>query len=239
MDTQLTEKLTPVVTLLSMSFKSASRSVLMMLRGHKVVLITRCCRYFRYIAEEDTRSAETSPAACKALVALEFSPNEEEKAQYKLMTEAETSTGANRKARDETPNFWKRVDAVFAAIDALGNGDGTISRDELVAHFRGNTLEADYYMLKMDGFIDANTDEAPDGLLTIQEWHEYFRYMSEADTGVPETSASACKALSAIEYAKVVHSTGHQQKASAVKTHDFWFCAMFDALHVRFIMQLV
>ena len=34
------------------------------------------------------------------------------------------------------PGFWRRVDELFHTIDNRGNGDGRISRDELVKHFK-------------------------------------------------------------------------------------------------------
>jgi hypothetical protein len=55
-------------------------------------------------------------------------------------------------------------------IQQRGDGDGFLSRKELVAHFQGSTVEADYYMSQMDGFVDENTDEAPDGRIALAEW---------------------------------------------------------------------
>lgn len=106
--------------------------------------------YFRFVAQEDTCNAETSPAACKALVALEYVPTPVDVATY-----AESKRpGAKGKlsAKVETTNFWPRVDTVFRIIDLKGDGNGEISRDELVEHFHGNNAEADYYIDRMGGF---------------------------------------------------------------------------------------
>ena len=54
------------------------------------------------------------------------------------------------------------------------NNDHRISRAELVAHFRGNTAEADKYMELIDGYTEEGEVE-PNGYITLGEWQEYFR----------------------------------------------------------------
>ena len=126
-----------------------------------------------------------------------------------------------------TTNFWMRVTAVFKKIATLDNdGDeDRISRSELAAHFHGNTNEADQYALihaicetcrrkrpesltnrllcrymeLLDGFTFTGNSDA-DGYLTLEEWHGFFHTIAEVDSGVPETSPAACKALAALEY---------------------------------------
>ena len=68
----------------------------------------------------------------------------------------------------------------------------------------GRTSEADYYMAAMDGFDNNGKETDPDGQISIDEWHEFFRYMANDDTGIPETSPSACKALDSLEHAAEV-----------------------------------
>ena len=77
------------------------------------------------MAEDDTRNAETSPLACKALVALEYEPPPGAK------DTGADGTIASRKTRDETPEFWGRVDTLFNVIDTRGDGDG-----RCVVHWR-------------------------------------------------------------------------------------------------------
>ena len=36
--------------------------------------------------------------------------------------------------------------------------------------------------------------------ISLEEWQDFFRHIAENDTGIAETSASACKVLSALEY---------------------------------------
>ena len=52
--------------------------------------------------------------------------------------------GRPLKARDETHNFWKRVETIFQAIDMKGDGNGSVSRKEMAAHFRGNTVRRSF-----------------------------------------------------------------------------------------------
>ncbi len=40
--------------------------------------------YFEHVADQDTGDAETSSLACQVLVALEYQPSDEERAQYVL-----------------------------------------------------------------------------------------------------------------------------------------------------------
>lgn len=126
--------------------------------------------FFHTIAEVDSGVPETSPAACKALAALEYVPTDADRENYlaehfpgspkaaPLSAVANVATLASAADPDShsstarlatlltTPNathaFWKRVDAVFDAIDSKGVADDKISRDELMAHFRGRALAA-------------------------------------------------------------------------------------------------
>ena len=81
---------------------------------------------------------------------------------------------------------------------SLVKQDKTITRDELVKHLHGNADEADKYMDLIDGYTSEG-EQDPSGAITLDEWHEYFRYIAEDDTGVAETSPLACKALIALE----------------------------------------
>ena len=65
---------------------------------------------------------------------------------------------------DETVNFWPRVEAVFDLIDLKGDGNGLISRAELIAHFRGNTAEADYHLDEIEG------RHQDDVAITMEQW---------------------------------------------------------------------
>lgn len=68
-------------------------------------------------------------------------------------------------------------------------------------------------MDQMDGFVDAHTEEAADGVITRQEWRHYFDFVAEEDTNNPETSPACAKVLSALEYAEIYkRPTGAQQK---------------------------
>jgi len=177
--------------------------------------------FFRYVAEEDTEVAETSPAACKVLSALEYvlkptlPPNNDDK----MVKPA-------AKGQIPTHKFWKRVDAVFDFIDSKGDGDGRISREELTHHFRGNNKEVDYHMDLIDGFVDSHTEEAPDGFISRAEWHHYFEFLAEEDTGHAETSPLCAKTIAAIEYAHshdahgFPHSGRDRSKATATAATD-------------------
>lgn len=68
---------------------------------------------------------------------------------------------------------------LFKQIGTLVNNDRRISRAELVAHFRGNTAEADKYMELIDGYTEDGEVE-PNGYITLGEWQEYFRCVSGA-----------------------------------------------------------
>ena len=70
----------------------------------------------------------------------------------------------------------------------------------------GRTAQADYYMEHMDGYEDDDESQDPDGFISLKEWHQFFYFVSEDDTSIPETSASACKALDALEYGGMVRA---------------------------------
>ena len=79
-------------------------------------------------------------------------------------------------------------------------------------------------MDQMDGFVDAHTEEAADGVITRQEWRHYFDFVAEEDTNNPETSPACAKVLSALEYAEIYKGpagthdlVNHQTKTGASK----------------------
>lgn len=183
---------------------------------------------------------------------------------------------------DETANFWPRVEAVFNLIDLNGDGNGFVSRAELIAHFRGNTAEADYYLDEIEG------RHKDDVAITMKQWsvfhglrfvmqllwyrigqqsltvcceillyillgreldacfppsflpsllrvgqcdvrRSYFMHIAEKDTGVASTSASAAKALSALEYAESVATAEAKRRQPKIVTANFW--PRVDALY--------
>ena len=125
--------------------------------------------YFRYVAEDDTGRAETSPSAAKALLALEYNPDDADKAAYTATVPVEKATSATNAT--ETHRFWERAEAIFKMIDA--NGDDSVTRDELASFFGGNTSEADYYIDEMDGFVGGEEElEDPDGVISLTEWYD-------------------------------------------------------------------
>lgn len=62
------------------------------------------------------------------------------------------------------------------------------------------------------------------GLISLEEWHEFFQTLSEQDTYMPSTSQACAKALSAMEYAeKIAHFQETSPKPrKQVKTANFW-----------------
>ena len=165
---------------------------------------------FERLSDEDTGIPLTSAAAAKCLSALEYfelareaplSPSGSPKAKSALTSPVSSTRASASSPRrfgvPTTKDFWKRVTSLFNAIDT--NKDKSISRAELLAHFRGNTRLADKYMHDIDMFDD-DDNENPDGLISLQEWQEYFFDISDLDTTVPETSPAASKALAALEY---------------------------------------
>jgi len=131
-----------------------------------IITLEEFQHYFRFIAKDDTGNAETSPLACKALLALEYQPTERDKAEY---TPQPANSDAESAALAETHRFWDRVKQVFATIDK--DASGSITRDELAEYFKGNTAEADYYIDEMDGFVGDNEIDDQDGEISIEEWY--------------------------------------------------------------------
>ena len=79
--------------------------------------------------------------------------------------------------------------------------------------------EADAYMDLMDGFT-AESETAPDGFITMDEWLEFFNMIATDDTGKAETSPESAKALAALEYAQINY---YKKPAMvAVATTNFW-----------------
>ena len=111
--------------------------------------------------------------------------------------------------------------------------------------------EADAYMAMMDGFAEDNDeDSTPDGLITIEEWHEYFHMMAADDTDDATTSPGAAKALAALEYARVQFTASQKEKVAQktqqeeevqratqprfqINTSNFWVRVTALFKHVR------
>ena len=81
--------------------------------------------------------------ATQALTALEYNPAPEDEEEYKQQqmkstngNKAKKTKGGGNDAAERTPGFWRRVEALFKTIDNGGDGDGKISRAELVKHFK-------------------------------------------------------------------------------------------------------
>ena len=62
------------------------------------------------------------------------------------------------------------------------------------------------------------------GLISLEEWHEFFQTLSEQDTYMPSTSQACAKALSALEYANKIANTQERspKPKKQVKTANFW-----------------
>ena len=110
--------------------------------------------FFVVQGDYDTRDVLTSPAAAKALAALETAANLEDVGDYVSDPNREAPRELRHKSGRIMPvtathAFWKRVEAVFHFIDGKGNGDGKISRDEFVQHFKGNTVSDVCGLLKV------------------------------------------------------------------------------------------
>lgn len=94
----------------------------------------------------------------------------------------------------------QRTDKLFQQI--VGSTEGEIQRQVLLDHFCGEkaNAEVEYYVRKIDVFQERGAASSPgDGLISLEEWHEFFQTLAEEDTFMPYTSPACSKALAALE----------------------------------------